>query len=84
MTADSDPSDPASAPAGGGRHVVVIGAGLAGLSAASRLAANGFRITVVEASEHVGGLAGSFTKETEWGEFDTTTGRIGFIPGKST
>ncbi|MFI1047838.1 protoporphyrinogen oxidase [Streptomyces griseoruber] len=38
-----------------GQHVVVIGAGIAGLAAAHRLLARGARVTVLEASERVGG-----------------------------
>jgi protoporphyrinogen oxidase len=45
---------------GGGRHAVVIGAGFAGLSAAWELVQRGVRVTVCEADEEVGGLAGSF------------------------
>ena len=41
-------------------HVVVIGAGFAGLSAAWELVQRGLRVTVCEADEEVGGLAGSF------------------------
>ena len=41
-------------------HVVVIGAGFAGLSAAWELTRRGIRVTVCEADEEVGGLAGSF------------------------
>ncbi|MFF3450078.1 protoporphyrinogen oxidase [Streptomyces sp. NPDC002667] len=37
------------------RHVVVIGAGIAGLAAAHRLLGRGARVTVVEASDRVGG-----------------------------
>ncbi|GAB7105110.1 protoporphyrinogen oxidase [Streptomyces phaeofaciens JCM 4814] len=37
------------------RHVVVIGAGIAGLAAAHRLLARGARVTVLEASDRVGG-----------------------------
>jgi protoporphyrinogen/coproporphyrinogen III oxidase len=37
------------------QHVVVIGAGIAGLAAAHRLLARGVRVTVLEASERVGG-----------------------------
>ncbi|WP_225631746.1 protoporphyrinogen oxidase [Streptomyces solaniscabiei] len=37
------------------RHVVVIGAGIAGLAAAHRLLERGARVTVLEASDRVGG-----------------------------
>ena len=37
------------------KHVVVIGAGLAGLSAACRLRAAGLDVTVVESESEVGG-----------------------------
>ncbi|CAL9400920.1 protoporphyrinogen oxidase [Streptomyces sp. NPDC014344] len=40
---------------GGGRHAVVVGAGIAGLAAAHRLLEHGARVTVLEASERVGG-----------------------------
>ncbi|WP_416980311.1 protoporphyrinogen oxidase [Streptomyces sp. T028] len=40
---------------GAGQHVVVIGAGIAGLAAAHRLLDRGARVTVLEASERVGG-----------------------------
>jgi protoporphyrinogen oxidase len=43
-----------------GPHVVVIGGGFAGLSAAWELTRRGVRVTVCEADEEVGGLAGSF------------------------
>ncbi|MFD7135529.1 protoporphyrinogen oxidase [Streptomyces sp. NPDC059894] len=38
-----------------GQHVVVIGAGIAGLAAAHRLLERGARVTVLEASDRVGG-----------------------------
>jgi protoporphyrinogen oxidase len=41
-------------------HVVIIGGGFAGLSAAWELVQRGVRVTVCEADEEVGGLAGSF------------------------
>jgi squalene-associated FAD-dependent desaturase len=42
------------------RHVVVIGGGFAGLSAAVALAARGTRVTVLEARPRLGGRASSF------------------------
>jgi protoporphyrinogen oxidase len=41
-------------------HVVVIGAGFAGLAAAWELVQQGIRVTVCEGDDEVGGLAGSF------------------------
>ncbi|MBI5433444.1 MAG: FAD-dependent oxidoreductase [Planctomycetes bacterium] len=41
-------------------HVVVLGAGLAGLSAAWTLAKEGHRVTVLEKEDHVGGMASSW------------------------
>lgn len=42
----------------GNRHVVVVGAGLGGLSAAIHLRIRGFEVTVHEANDQVGGRAG--------------------------
>ncbi|MBN2371267.1 MAG: NAD(P)/FAD-dependent oxidoreductase [Vicinamibacteria bacterium] len=42
------------------KHVVVIGAGPAGLKAASTLGRRGVRVTVLERESALGGLAGSF------------------------
>ena len=39
----------------GGRRIVVVGAGLAGLSAARALAATGADVTVIEARDRIGG-----------------------------
>jgi protoporphyrinogen oxidase len=63
-------------------HVLVLGGGLAGLSAASRLARAGWRVTVVEADEKVGGLASSGTRVTRFGEFDYDTGPHRFHSGE--
>lgn len=43
------------------KHVVVLGAGLAGLTAAYRLVRQGYTCTLVEAANEVGGLASSFS-----------------------
>ncbi|MGB9006618.1 MAG: FAD-dependent oxidoreductase [Candidatus Aminicenantales bacterium] len=40
------------------KRAIVLGAGCAGLSAAKRLREKGFEVVVVEADDHVGGLAG--------------------------
>lgn len=37
------------------KHIVIIGSGVAGLAAAVRLGAAGFKVTVVEANDYVGG-----------------------------
>jgi phytoene dehydrogenase-like protein len=44
------------------RHVVVIGAGIAGLSAASYLLRNGYRVTIVEQHTQCGGLCTSWKR----------------------
>ena len=49
-------------------EVVIVGAGLAGLAAATALAPRGFRITMLEARNRLGGRASSFT--------DTATGQV--------
>ena len=55
-------------------HVVVVGAGLAGLSAAMRLAGAGRRVTVVEREEQPGGRAGRLSIPTADGSFEFDTG----------
>ena len=45
------------------KHVVVIGAGMGGLTASIKLAQAGLAVTVIEASPHEGGLAASVTHE---------------------
>ncbi|MBH5337496.1 protoporphyrinogen oxidase [Streptomyces pactum] len=44
-----------TSPAGGAGHVAVIGGGISGLAAAHRLLAGGARVTVLEASDRLGG-----------------------------
>ena len=41
-------------------RVIVIGGGLAGLAAAVALAPRGFRVTILESRQRLGGRAGSF------------------------
>jgi zeta-carotene desaturase len=45
---------------GAGADVIVVGGGVAGLAAATRLAERGARVAVVEARPHLGGRASSF------------------------
>lgn len=66
MTTSIAPVPPAASrlPAGAHRkHVVVIGAGVGGLASAVRLAAAGYRVTVVERHEGPGGRAGTWRSE---------------------
>jgi len=44
-------------------HAVVIGAGFGGLAAAVRLRARGYRVTVLEANEQLGGRASVFRRD---------------------
>jgi protoporphyrinogen oxidase len=44
----------------GRSHVVIVGGGFTGLAAAWDLTQRGFQVTVCEAEEEIGGLAGSF------------------------
>ncbi|WP_043261551.1 FAD-dependent oxidoreductase, partial [Streptomyces sp. e14] len=46
----------------GGRHAVVVGGGLAGLTSALALADAGVRVTLLESRPRLGGLAFSFQR----------------------
>ncbi|MCX4885279.1 MULTISPECIES: hydroxysqualene dehydroxylase HpnE [unclassified Streptomyces] len=59
MRSDDSPADPAGRPA---RDAVVIGGGLAGITAALALADAGVRVTLVEGRPRLGGLAFSFQR----------------------
>lgn len=54
----------------GPRHAHIVGAGLSGLSAAVRLAGEGVRVTVYEASGHAGGRCRTFHDRTLDREID--------------
>ena len=53
------------------RHVVVLGGGACGLSAAWELAENGQKVTVIERGDQVGGLAGHVVHNGNNFEFGT-------------
>lgn len=55
-------------------HVVVVGAGFAGLTAALHLLGAGRRVTIVERGRHPGGRAGRLDLETGRGTFRVDTG----------
>ena len=66
---------PVSAPFRGPTdHVVVVGAGLSGLSAALHLLGAGRRVTLVERADHPGGRAGALDLETAAGTYRVDTG----------
>lgn len=50
-----------------GRHVVVVGGGIAGLAAATILVERGVRVTLLEKETFLGGRAGSWTEQMEDG-----------------
>ncbi|WNV88535.1 NAD(P)/FAD-dependent oxidoreductase [Umezawaea sp. Da 62-37] len=50
------------------RHVVVVGGGICGLAAAHRLARSGTRVTLLEASDQLGGLGTFFPTGDRWVE----------------
>ena len=54
------------------KHVVIVGGGIAGLTAALVLAGRNCRVTLVEKGDQIGGLLGS-TRFGEQGEFDFGT-----------
>lgn len=63
-------------------HVVIIGAGIAGLSCAWYLRDHPFRVTILEASDHVGGKAQSQELDTPSGKAIIEAGPDGFLTRK--
>jgi phytoene desaturase len=55
-------------------HVVVVGAGFSGLSAALHLLGAGRRVTIVERADHPGGRAGALDLETAAGTYRVDPG----------
>ncbi len=55
-------------------HVVVVGAGFAGLSAALHLLGEGRRVTILERADHPGGRAGALDLETAAGTYRVDPG----------
>ncbi len=55
-------------------HVVVVGAGFAGLSAALHLLGAGRRVTILERADHPGGRAGALDLETAAGTYRVDPG----------
>ena len=47
------------------KHVVILGGGLAGLSAGYELVTRGHTVTILEREPHVGGMASSFVEDGE-------------------
>ena len=58
----------------GTSDIVVIGAGIGGLSAAALLAKYGYSVTVCESHDRVGGAAHGFTRRTAAGTFHFDSG----------
>lgn len=68
------PGGPPRKVVGPSDHVVIVGAGLAGLSAAMRLAGAGRKVTVLERESIPGGRAGRLNVDTADGTFRFDTG----------
>jgi len=66
---------------GGGRSVVVLGAGIAGLVSAYELQRGGYRVTVLEARDRVGGRAWSIRGGDRIVQMDREDQHASFSPG---
>jgi len=63
-----------SAVGDGTSDVVVIGSGIGGLSAAALLSTYGYRVTVCESHDRIGGCAHGFSRKTKAGSFHFDSG----------
>lgn len=61
-------------------HILIIGAGIAGLSTAAALAHAGFPVSVLEAHVYPGGCAATFRYQGHWFDAGATL-TAGFLPG---
>ncbi len=68
-----------SEPASDRRHVIVVGGGLAGLSAAIRAADAGWQVTLVESRPRLGGATHSFTREVDGAPLHLDNGQHVFL-----
>ncbi len=78
MTEHAVPRQDADGPEGRGT-AVVVGGGLAGITAALSLADAGLRVTLVEGRPRLGGLAFSFQRSTSYGELTVDNGQHVFL-----
>jgi protoporphyrinogen oxidase len=62
-------------------HVAVVGAGIAGLTAALRLLERGYRVTIYERKSYVGGKLGAHTHTRE--EFDEQQRLVAYVGGST-
>ncbi|MGM0898182.1 MAG: phytoene desaturase family protein [Bacillota bacterium] len=62
------------------KHILVVGAGIGGLTAGSLLAKEGYEVTVLEASAELGGCAGKFKRHPYLFPVGATLG-MGLEPG---
>lgn len=67
---------------GNGKHVVILGAGLAGMTSAYELTKLGYRCTILEARQRTGGRCWSIRNGSTQTETDKPTATAKFDEGK--